>query len=342
MTLSGVPERTDWSKAGGLASGRPAPAGWLRRLKPRRTTGRAEALFATTMVAPALIVIAVVVFIPLVYSIWLSFAEVNLLRRDGPAIDLFGMRLPLFRFIGFDNYALTLADPEYWRALWRTVYFVALFVLETTVVGLGMALVLDANFRGRPLMRALLLIPWSMSRIAVGILWLGMLSADFGAVNSILYRLGAIDTYISFFSEGFTALNVLIVVYVWNQAPFAAILFLAGLQSISPDLYAAASVDGAGFWRKLWHVTLPSLRPMMFLVLVLATVNGFLMLDLIYIMTAGGPGNDTTTVSWLGYRMAFSFFKFGPGTAVLFTLTLICIVLTFVYHRLVMTKFQAE
>lgn len=342
MTLSGAPVRTDWRKADSLAPGRPAQSGWLRRLAPRRTIARSEALFATTMVAPALIVIAVVVFIPLVYSIWLSLADVNLLRRDGPAINLLGMRLPLYRFVAFDNYSRILADAEYWNALWRTTYFVALFVLETTLAGLGMALVLDANFRGRALMRALLLIPWSMSRIAVGILWLGMLDADFGAVNGILYRLGLIDTYIAFFSNGFTALNVLIVVYVWNQAPFATILFLAGLQSISPDLYAAASVDGAGFWRKLWHVTLPSLRPMMFLVLVLATVNGFLMLDLIYIMTGGGPGTDTTTVSWFGYRVAFNFFKFGPGAAILFTLTLICIVLTVVYHRVVMAKFQAE
>lgn len=294
------------------------------------------------MVMPALLVIALVVFIPLIYSIWLSLADVELLRRSGPAIEFFGLRFPLYKFVGLDNYIRIFTDEQYWNAMWRTIYFVALFVIEATVVGLGMALVLDANFRGRGLMRAMLLIPWSMSRIAVGILWLGMLDADFGAVNGILYRLGLIDTYISFFSNGFTALNMLILVYVWNQAPFATVLFLAGLQSISPDLYAAASVDGAGFWRKLWHITLPSLRPMMFLVLVLATVNGFLMLDLIYVMTGGGPGNDTTTVTWLGFRTAFNFFKFGPGTAILFTLTLICMVLTFVYYRAVLSKFQDQ
>ncbi|HEV7370716.1 sugar ABC transporter permease [Arenibaculum sp.] len=294
------------------------------------------------MVAPSLLLIALIVFLPLAYSVWLSFAEVDLLSQSGPVLDIFGMRIPFFRFVGLDNYARVMSDPEYWRALGRTVYFVALFVIEATVLGLAMALVLDANFRGRGVMRAMLLIPWSLSRIAVGILWLGMLDADFGAINGVLYRLGAIDSYIAFFSDGFTALNVLIVVYVWNQAPFAAILFLAGLQSISPDLHAAAAVDGAGYWRRLWHVTLPSLRPMMFLVLVLATVNGFLMLDLIYVMTSGGPGNDTTTVTWLGYRTAFSFFRFGPGTAILFTLTLICVVLTVVYHRFVLAKFRAE
>lgn len=303
---------------------------------------RSDAWLAAGLVTPALLAVALIVFVPLVYSIWLSLAEVDLLRRSGPALELFGMRLPLYRFVGLDNYVRTLSDPQYWSALGRTVYFVALFVIEATLVGLAMALVLDANFRGRSLVRALLLIPWSMSRIAVGILWLGMLDADFGAINGLLYRLGAIDTYISFFSNGFTALNALVFVYVWNQAPFAAILFLAGLQSIPHDLYDAATVDGAGFWRKLWHVTLPCLRPMIFLVLVLATVNGFLMLDLIYVMTFGGPGNDTTTVSWLGYRTTFNFFKFGPGTAILFTLTLICVALTVVYHRLILSKFQSE
>lgn len=307
-----------------------------------RSMVRSGALFTAGMVAPALSVIAVVVLVPLLYSAWLSFTEVELLKRGGPAIELFGLRLPLYKFVGFDNYVRVFTDELYWDAMWRTIYFVALFVVEATLVGLGMALVLDANFRGRALMRAMLLIPWSMSRIAVGILWLGMLDADFGAINGLLYRLGLIDTYISFFSNGFTALNTLVLVYVWNQAPFATVLFLAGLQSIPPDLYAAAAVDGAGFWRRLWHITLPCLRPMLFLVLVLATVNGFLMLDLIYVMTAGGPGNDTTTVTWLGFRTAFNFFKLGPGTAILFTLTVICIALTFVYHRVVMARYQAD
>ena len=100
---------------------------------------------------------------------------------------------------------------------------------------------------------------------------------------------------------------------MWNQAPFAALLFLAGMQSVSVDLYSAAEVDGAGYWQRFRYVTLPAIRPIMFLVLVLATVNGFLMLDLIYVLTMGGPANETTTISWLGFQTAFSFFKFGPG-----------------------------
>jgi ABC-type sugar transport system permease subunit len=129
---------------------------------------------------------------------------------------------------------------------------------------------------------------------------------------------------------------------MWNQAPFATLLFLAGMQSVPDEHYAAAKVDGAGYWQRLRHVTLPALRPIVFLVLVLATVNGFLMLDLIYVLTMGGPGHDTTTISWLGFQTAFAFFKFGTGTAILYTLTALCLLLTFVYHRVLLRRFEAE
>jgi ABC-type sugar transport system permease subunit len=293
-------------------------------------------------VAPALLVIFAVVLFPLLYSLWLSFTDVNLLRTTGPAIEAFGVRIPLFRFIGLDNYARILADELYWSSLWRTLYFVAAFVLEATVVGLGMALVLHERFAGRPLMRSLLLIPWSLSRVVVGLLWIGILDFEFGALNALLWRLGLIDRYIAFFKEGFTALNVLVSVYMWNQAPFATLLFLAGMQSIAEDLYSAAEVDGAGYWQRFLYVTLPALRPILFLVLVLATVNGFLMLDLIYVLTMGGPGHDTTTVSWLGFQTTFAFFKFGPGTAILYTLTALCLLLTVVYQRLILARFEPE
>ena len=299
-----------------------------------------EGRFALLLVLPALSVMFAVVLFPLLYSLWLSFTDVNVLRTTGPVIELFGVRVPLFRWVGLQNYATILDDPLYWSSLWRTLYFVAAFVLEATLVGLGMALVLNERFAGRPLMRSLLLIPWSLSRVVVGLLWIGILDFEFGAFNGLLYNLHLVDGSIAFFKNGFSALNVLVSIYAWNQAPFAALLFLAGMQSISTDLYRDAEVDGAGYWHRFRHLTLPALRPILFLVLVLATVNGFLMLDLIYVLTMGGPGHDTTTVSWLGFQTAFTFFKFGPGTAILYTLTALCLLLTLVYHRLILARFE--
>jgi ABC-type sugar transport system permease subunit len=317
-------------------------AGRRRTRAAFRPVVLSEAAFAWLLILPAVLGILLVIVFPLGYSLWMSFTDVNLLRATGPAIELFGVRLPLFRFVGLQNYARTFADPLYWSSLWRTLYFVAAFVLEATLVGLGMALVLHERFAGRPLMRSLLLIPWSLSRVVVGLLWIGILDFEFGMLNGVLYRVGLIDGYIAFFKEGFRALNVLVSVYMWNQAPFATLLFLAGMQSIPDEHYMAAAVDGAGYWRRFRYITLPALRPILFLVLVLSTVNGFLMLDLIYILTMGGPGQDTTTISWLGFLTAFSFFKFGPGTAILYTLTALCLLLTFVYHWTVLRRFEAE
>jgi ABC-type sugar transport system permease subunit len=303
-------------------------------LRVRLSEGR----FALLLVLPALLGIFAVVLFPLLYSLWLSFTDVNVLRTSGPVIELFGVRVPLFRWVGLRNYVTIFDDPLYWSSLWRTLYFVAAFVLEATLVGLGMALVLNERFAGRALMRSLLLIPWSLSRVVVGLLWIGILDFEFGAFNGLLYNLHLVDGSIAFFKDGFSALNVLVSVYAWNQAPFAALLFLAGMQSISADLYSAAEVDGAGYWQRFRHLTLPALRPILFLVLVLATVSGFLMLDLIYVLTMGGPGHDTTTVSWLGFQTAFTFFKFGQGTAILYTLTALCLLLTLVYHRLILAR----
>src|SRR6266481_1150543 len=270
-----------------------------------------EAGFAWLLVLPVVIGIGLVVVVPLAYSLWFSFTDVNLLRTAGPALEAFGIRLPLYRWVGLKNYLQIFDDPLYWSSLWRTLYFVGAFVAEATLAGMGMALVLNERFAGRPLMRSLLLIPWSLSRVVVGLLWIGILDFEFGAFNGLLYNLHVVDGSIAFFKDGFSALNVLVSVYAWNQAPFAALLLLAGMQSIPAALYSAAEVDGAGDWQRFRHLTLPALRPILFLVLVLATVNGFLMLDLIYVLTMGGPGHDTTTVSWLGFQTAFTFFKFG-------------------------------
>ena len=138
-----------------------------------------------------------VVAVPLAYSLWLSFTDVNLLRGGGAAIEMFGMRLPLFRCVGLKNYLQVFADPLYWDSLWRTLYFVGAFVIEATLVGLGMALVLNERFPGRPLMRSLLLVPWSLSRIVVGLLWIGILDFEFGALQRVLHRLGLIDRVIA-------------------------------------------------------------------------------------------------------------------------------------------------
>ena len=277
---------------------------------------RSDARFGALMSAPALLIILVVVAFPLLYSLWMSLAEVNLLKTSGPALEFFGIRLPLFRFVGLENYIRVFTDPLYWSSLARTVYFVAAFVVEATLVGLGMALVLHQRFRGRPLMRAVLLIPWALSRVAVGILWQGLLDADFGALNGILHRLGLIDSYIGFFANGFSALNVLVSVYMWNQAPFATVLFLAGLQAIPRDLQDGARVEGASEWRVFRHVTWPLLGPVSLYVAITAILDALRNVDHIFVLTRGGPANATNVLLYETYLKAFEFWDTGRASAV--------------------------
>src|SRR3989441_9682735 len=142
-----------------------------------------EGWFAILLVLPAILGILLVILFPLLYSLWLSFTDVNLLRTTGPAVELFGVRIPLFRWIGMQNYVRILDDPLYWSSLWRTLYFVGAFVLEATVIGMGMALVLHERLNGPPLMRSLLLIPSSLSPVVVGLLSVGLLDFAFGGLK---------------------------------------------------------------------------------------------------------------------------------------------------------------
>ncbi len=288
--------------------------------------------------------IFVVVLFPLVYSLWLSFTDVNLLRTGGPAIEAcsaFACRCSA----GWASRTTSsvFEDPLYWSSLWRTLYFVGAFVVEATLVGIGMALVLNERFAGRPLMRSLLLVPWSLSRVVVGPALdrhprLRVRGAQRGAPAG---PASSTAPSRSSRTDG-RPLNVLVSVYMWNQAPFASLLFLAAMQSISDDLYAAAEVDGAGYWQRFRHVTLPALRPIVFLVLVLCHRERIPDARPDLRPHDGRPRATTRPPSrGSASRPRFTFFKFGPGTAILYTLTALCLLLTFVYHRLILAALRA-
>ena len=173
-----------------------------------------------------------------------------------------------------------------------------------------------------------------MSPVAVGILWAWMLNGNYGTFNGILFDLGLIDQPIAWLADGWAALNLVALVHIWNQAPLASLLILAGLQSMPENLHRAARIDGAGPWARFTRITLPWLRPMLLLVLILTTINSIMAFDLFWTITKGGPGSATTVFSWMGYAYAFQFFRFGEGAAILYVLTILCLVLAFVYLKL--------
>ncbi len=294
---------------------RPAAA-----LRPWHVPARWVPLLLT---APTLLAVFAVIGIPLVYSLLLSLHEINVLTHR-------------WVFVGLGNYASAFSDPAFLAAFIRTAVFTAATVLAGLAVGLGMAVVLNARFAGRGLLRALVLVPWAMSPVAVGILWGWIFNGDYGPLSGLLLDLGLIGSSVHWLGNGTVAFGLVALVYVWNQAPLTCLLLLGGLQSMPDSLHKAARVDGAGPWRRFRRVTLPWLRPMMLLVLILTSINAIMAFDLFWTITKGGPGSATTVFSWLGYVQAFQYFRFGQGAALLYLLSIVCLLLAVAYFVLLL------
>ncbi len=292
--------------------------GRLRAAK-RRDAPSLRLPFLLTL--PTLIVVFVIFGIPLVYSLALSLHRINMLTQQ-------------WVFVGLQNYLDILPNPDFVAALGRTAYFALVTVIGGLILGFAMALVLNQNFPGRNFLRSVVLVPWAMAPVAVGVLWSWMLNGEYGTFNAVLFDLGLVDSPIHWLADGRLAFNMVALAHVWNQAPLASLLILAGLQSIPENLHRAARIDGAGAVRRFFSITLPWLRPMLLLILILTTINSIMAFDLFWIMTRGGPGSATTVFSWMGYAYAFQFFKFGEGAAILYVLTILCLILAALYLKL--------
>ncbi len=203
------------------------------------------------------------------------------------------------------------------------------------VIGVAIALLLNQNFKGRGLLRAIILIPWALPITIDAIMWKWILNPNYGALNSLLWQLGLIDSYRAWLSDPFGALNMVIVADIWKVTPLVVLLTLASLQTIPNALYEAAFVDGAGRWYSFWRITLPLLRPALAIILVIRTMDAFKVFDIIYIMTSGGPSDGTKVIAYYTYLEAFSYLRFGRGAALAYLMTLFIAIMAFIYVRLV-------
>lgn len=274
-----------------------------------------DATFAYLLTLPALLVTLALLAYPLAYSFWLSLHQVTL--GSGQWV-----------FVGLQNYVTAVNSPLFVPAVLRTVYFTALVTVATTVLGLAFAMALSGDFWGRNVLRGILILPWSLSQIMLALTFGWIYNSTFGPLNGLLYDLHLIRQYIAWFADGTTALNLMAVAFVWSLVPFSALLFLGALQTVPVDLLKAAQVDGAGVMRRFWLVTLPWIRETLQIVIIIATLNGFLAFALIYILTGGGPGTDTTVLSWWGYTTAFQDFDLGQGAAIFYIMTLMVLVIS--------------
>jgi multiple sugar transport system permease protein len=286
--------------------------------------------FAFLLNSPALLAITLLVGYPIAYSFWISLHRYNL-KRPG-----------IFRFVGWGNYAEIVASPEFWSALLITVEFTALAVLLVVVFAILVALLLNEPFPGRGVVRTLILIPWAIPPVVNGLMWQWIYDSNVGALNGLLYSLGFIHEYRGWLSEPTYALLALISAHVWNLLPLAVILLLAALQGIPSDLYDAGRVDGCNSWNLLVHVTLPWLAQPLLVVLVLQTMYAIRVFDVIYVLTAGGPGTSTTTLTWKTFLITFQNLDFGLGNAYAYTISLITLALALGYFRLLYRRGEFE
>jgi multiple sugar transport system permease protein/N,N'-diacetylchitobiose transport system permease protein len=296
-------------------SGRPSPSGGGLLQKK-------EIAFAWTLILPSFAFIGFILFYPMGLSFYLSLFQVDLTRK--------GAGTP---FVGFANYVDILKSNYFWSSVGRTAYFTLVSIAIEMVIGLFVALLLNEKFRGRGVLRSLLLLPWALPITVDAIMWKWIFNANYGAFNALLTQLGLAEKYQPWLTRPWSAMHCVIVADVWKVTPLVALLLLAGLQTIPRELYEAAYVDGAGWFRTLWKITLPLLGPTMTVVLVLRTLDAFRVFDIVYVMTQGGPANATKVISFLTYQEAFKFLHFSRGAALSYIITLIVAVLAYLYTQ---------
>jgi multiple sugar transport system permease protein len=274
-----------------------------------------ESLGGIGLLAPTVLILIGLVLYPFFYAIWLSFTDKTV---GSPG-----------QFVGFRNFAYVLAWPQFTTAVWNTVVFTVSAVAMKFVLGMAVALVLNQQIRGRNFFRAFLLLPWAMPAFVVYLVWRWLYDPLSGLINYALIDLGLVATPIAFLSDRSTAMLSVIVAHVWRNFPFYAISFLAGMQTISQELYDAAQVDGASRAQQFRHITLPGLYHIIGVVVLLTTIWTANAFEPVYLLTGGGPSDATMVYTMLVYVMGMMNLRLGEAAAVstLFLPLLIALVL---------------
>ena len=276
---------------------------------------------AALLVFPVMAVLLIVAAYPILYSFWVSLHDIVLTRP---------LRRP---FVGFDNYLRIFDDERFWLAVTRTTVYTVATVVVTTILAILVALLLNETFPGQRFLSALLLVPWATPSVVNGLMWKWIYDPTYGLLNALLLQLGLIERYRAWLGDPDLTLLLIANAAIWKQMPLAALLLIVTMKAIPDDLYRAAKVDGANVLQRFVHVTLPALRPGLMLVLVYETMISIRHFDLFLIMTQGGPGDASFTLSWLIYVETFRSLRFGTGAAMSYVLAMTTFLLSWAVIR---------
>ncbi|MFH1242688.1 MAG: sugar ABC transporter permease [Pseudomonadota bacterium] len=273
-------------------------------------------------VAPAELILLIFLAYPFFLGLWLGFTD-TVVGREG-------------NYIGFQNYLSLLDDPAFWLTVFNTLVYTIVAVFLKLILGVGLAVVLNRDFKAKGLVRAIVLLPWIIPTALSAICFWWLFDSTFSGISWTLMKLGLIDHMINFLGDPWNARLSLIGANVWRGIPFFTIGLLAGLQTINPDLYEAADLDGAGAWAKFRRITLPLLMPLLTVVTVFSTIWTFADFQLVWVITKGGPAGTTHIFGTLSFQRAMSGGHFGEGAAISnFMLPLLvgCVLIAFVFLK---------
>ncbi len=269
---------------------------------------------------PAIVLMVVVLIYPILFSIHTMFYRWNYIQPHIPKV-----------FIGFDNFSQAFSDEVFWKSLGNTFTYTLASVLIAFTLGFALALLMNRDFFGQHAARVAMMLPILIVPVVIALLWRILYNGQFGIIPYVLHQMG-------FLSQGQTpvampnyALASVIVVSIWQVTPFYLLVLYAGLKSIPIEQYEVAKIDGANKLQEFAFITVPWMKPVITVVLLITFIDAFKVFDHIYILTGGGPGNQTEVISYYVYRQSFNLFQVGYGSAVAFIVLVIECILTAVF-----------
>jgi len=294
---------------------------WLKKLFTG-TLGRKEAGWGYLLILPCLLFVFVRTVYPSFAALWISLNKVDV-RPGFPR-----------EFVGLVHWIDLIYDPVFWLSLKNTLYFSVANIGIGFVVALFIAILLNQEFRGRNIMRVLLIIPWAIPYVSNGLIWAWIYAPSYGVLNSVLTKLGLISQNQNWLGDSRWAMLAIIFAQTWKDIPFMTIMILAALQTFPESLREVARIDGASRAQIFFRLVLPYLKLPLLFVIILQTINAVKVFESVYVLTRGGPGNTTRVLFLYSYERSFQFYDLGYGAALSFVIFIVIIILMAIYLRL--------